>query len=229
MEPKKWVFQGHSTQKMRIFAQKWPKNTSFGQNNSVIFGIRRSVQSPPILFCRCLTHKNICCSVWKPGNGCFKAAPPKIWPFFAQKWPTIVNFGPKTAFFGLGWLVQGPPTLFCRCLTQKKICCRVWKPETWSFRAAPPFLPKNGLKNPILGQKHCFWGLGGEFKPPQPCFAGSPLKTTWVAWYGIWKMGVSGPPHAKIGPFLAKNGNFGQKGSDFWAWVLSLRPPSPIF
>ena len=40
--------------------------------------------------------------------------------------------------------------------------------------SAPPppqkghFVPKKGLKMPILGQKQCFLGLGGHFKPPHP-------------------------------------------------------------
>ena len=31
-----------------------------------------------------------------------------------------------------------------------------------------PFSLKKGLKMPILGQKQCFLGLGGHFKPPHP-------------------------------------------------------------
>ena len=32
------------------------------------------------------------------------------------------------------------------------------------------FLPKNGLKMPILGEKKSFLGLGGQYKPPLPYF-----------------------------------------------------------
>ena len=55
--------------------------------------------------------------------------PPPKWPFFAQEKPKNANFWPKTVFFGRGWPFQGPPSLLCRCLTQKKICCRVKDPE----------------------------------------------------------------------------------------------------
>ena len=105
--PKKWPF----------FGQKWPKIANFGQKSSV-FGHGCSVQDPPTLIFGCLTRKNICCMVLKPENGCFRAAPPNKWAFFAQKWPKNANIGPKTPFFGLGRSVQGPATLFCRCLTQ---------------------------------------------------------------------------------------------------------------
>ena len=37
------------------------------------------------------------------------------------------------------------------------------------------FLPKNGLKMPILGQKQCFLGWGGQFDAPPPYFAGARL------------------------------------------------------
>ena len=47
------------------------------------------------------------------------------WSFFAQKWPKNAIFGPKTVFLGLGWSIQHPPTLFCRCWTKQNMCCRV--------------------------------------------------------------------------------------------------------
>ena len=37
----------------------------------------------------------------------------------------------------------------------------------------PFFLPKNGLKMPILGQKQYFLGLGNQFQAPPPYFAGA--------------------------------------------------------
>ena len=58
----------------------------------------------------------------------------------------------------------------------------------------------------MLGLKHCFLGLGGQFKAPQPYFARAWLEKTSVAWYGSRKIRVSGPPHPKNGHFLAKNG-----------------------
>ena len=39
-------------------------------------------------------------------------------------------------------------------------------------------LPKNGLKMPILGQKQCFLGSGGQFDAPPPYFAGARLRKT---------------------------------------------------
>ena len=53
----------------------------------------------------------------------------KKWPFFVQKWPKNAIFVPKTVFFGLGWSVQLPPTLFRRCPSQNNMCCRVRDPK----------------------------------------------------------------------------------------------------
>ena len=71
-------------------------------------------------------------------------------------------------------------------------------PKKW-----PIFAQKKGLKMPILGQKQCFLGSGGQFKAPAPYFAGSRLKKTYVAGYGSRKMGDSAPPPPKW-PFFAK-------------------------
>ena len=68
------------------------------------------------------------------------------------------------------------------------------------------FLPKKSLKMPILGQKQCFLGLGGQFKAPPPYFAGAGLKKRCVAGLGTQKIGDSGPPPLKNGHFLSKNG-----------------------
>ena len=65
------------------------------------------------------------------------------------------------------------------------------------------FCPKKGLKMPILGQKQCFLGSGGQFKAPAPYFAGSRLQKTYVAGYGSRKMG-SGPPPPPKWPFFAQ-------------------------
>ena len=46
------------------------------------------------------------------------------------------------------------------------------------------FLPKNGLKRPILGQKQCFLGSGGQFDAPPPYFAGARLKKICLAGLG---------------------------------------------
>ena len=175
-EARKWVFQGRPTQKKGIFAQKWPKNANIGPN-TLFLGLERTVQGPPTLFCRCLTQENMGCMVWKPGNRCFWTAPPKRWPFLAQNDLKLPIFWQKSIMFGPGCSVQGPLTLFLRFLTRKNMCCMVFKPENQCFRVAPPknghFLPKKGLKMPQIGPKHCFLGLGGQFKAPQPYFAGA--------------------------------------------------------
>ena len=50
-----------------------------------------------------------------------------------------------------------------------------------SGRPPPPpknghFCQKKGLKMPILGQKQCFLGSGGQFDAPPPYFARARLK-----------------------------------------------------
>ena len=105
------------TQKWAFLGQKWPKIANFGQKSSV-FGLGCSVFDPPTLFFWFLTQKNMCCMVLKPENGCFRAAPPKKWPFSGQKWPKIANFGQKSSVFVLGCSDQGPPTLFFRSLAR---------------------------------------------------------------------------------------------------------------
>ena len=176
IEARKWVFQGRPTQKMGFFAQKWPKN-AYIRPNTLSFGLGRTIQGPPTLCCRCLTQKNIGCMLWKPGNRGFWAATPKRWPFFGQKRPKIANFGQKSIIFGPGCSGQGPPTRFFRCLTRKNMCCMVLTPENQCFRVAPPkkwaFFAQKRPKNGKNGPKHCFLGLGGQFKAPQPYFAGA--------------------------------------------------------
>ena len=177
IEAREWVFQARPTQKLGIFCQKkWPKNVNIGPK-TLFPGLGRSVQGPPNLFRTWLTQRNINCMVWKPENKCFRAAPPYKWPLFGQKWPTIANFWQKGSVFGLGCSVQGPRTLLLRCWTPKNMYCMALKLENGCFRAAPPkksaFLPKKGLKMPKLALKHCFLGLGGQFKALQPYFAGA--------------------------------------------------------
>ena len=71
---------------------------NFGQKYSV-FGLGCSVQDPHTLFVRCLTQRTMHCMVLKSENGCFRATPPKTWPFFPQQWPQNANIGPKTQIF----------------------------------------------------------------------------------------------------------------------------------
>ena len=63
----------------------------------------------------------MCSMVLKRETVGFGAAPPKKWAFFAQKWPKNANIEPKTLFFGLGGSVQGPRTLFRKCLAVYKV------------------------------------------------------------------------------------------------------------
>ena len=43
------------------------------------------VRSPPTLFHKCSTQKNMCCRVTEPENGWFRAAPPKKIGIFCPK------------------------------------------------------------------------------------------------------------------------------------------------
>ena len=72
------------------------------------------------------------------GKFFFRAAPPKIWPFFGQKWPKIANFGKKTVFLDTGAQFKTPLPYDFGCLTRKHIFCMVLKPANGRFRAAPP-------------------------------------------------------------------------------------------
>ena len=176
LKPENGCFRAAPPKKWAFFAQKWPKNANNGPK-TLFPGLGRSVQGPPTLFCRWLTQKNINCMVWKPENKSFRAAPPKKWPLFGQKWPTIANFWQKGSVFGLGCSVQGPPTLFSRCVTPKHMYCMALKLENGCVRAAGPkkwaFFAQKWPKMSKLGLKHCFSGLGGQFKALQPYFAGA--------------------------------------------------------
>ena len=172
-KPENRYFRAAPPEKCPFFAQKWPKIANFGQKSSVL-GLGCSVQGPPTLTFKYWTQKNMCCMVLKPGNGCCRAAPPKKWAFLAQKWAKNANNGPKTLFPGLGRSVQGPPTLFCRMLTQKNINCMVWKPENKTFTAAPPKKwPLFGQKWPTIAnfwQKGSVFGLGCSVQGPPTLF-----------------------------------------------------------
>ena len=163
--PKKWPF----------FGQKWPKIPNFGQKSSVL-GLGCAIQNPPTLFWRCVTPKNMYCMALKLENGCFRAAHPKNGHFLPKSGLRMSILGPKHCFFRIGRSVQGPPTLFCRCLTRKYIGCMVWNRKIGISGAPHPkknnhFLPKNGLKLAILGKKAMFLGLGAQFWTPLPyCF-----------------------------------------------------------
>ena len=132
--------------------------------------------------------------------------PPKNGQFLPKKRPKNSNFGTKTEFFGLGWSVQGPRTLFRRFSTQKNICCRVREPEN-GFSPPPPqmaiFCPKKGLKMPILDQKLYFLGLGVHFKDPHPILQMPDSKKHVLQGMGAGKWVIQPPPQ-KNGHFLPK-------------------------
>ena len=175
-KPENKFFRAAPPKKWPLFGQKWPTIANFWQKCSV-FGLGCSVQGPPTPFLSCWTPKNMYCMALKLEYGCFGAAPAKKWPFFAQKWPKNAKIGPKTLFFGLGRSVQGPPTLFCRCLIPKKILCTIWRLKNRCFRAAPPkkwpFFSQKWPKIPNFGKKAVFRGLGAQFKTPLPYFGGA--------------------------------------------------------
>ena len=181
IEARKWVFQGRPTQKMGIFCQKnGLKMPKLGQKILILvlkhcfLGLGGQFKAPQTLFCRWLTQKKIKCMVWKPENKCFRAAPPKKWPLFGQKWPTIANFWQKGSVFGLGCSVQGPPTLFLRCWTPKNMYCMALKLENGCFGAAPPkkwpFFAQKWPKNAKIGPKTLFFGLGRSVQGPSTLF-----------------------------------------------------------
>ena len=71
-----------------------------------------------------------------------------------------------------------PPYPFFWVLDTKKHMLHGIEAKKWVFQGRPTqkmgiFFPKNGLKMPIMGPKHRFLGLGGQFKAPQPYFAGA--------------------------------------------------------
>ena len=109
--------------------KKRPKNANFGPK-TILFGLGCPFQGPPPYFADARLKKTCVAGYGSRKMGDSGLPPPqKKWPFFAQEKPKNANFGPKTVFFGLGWPVQGPPSLFRRCSTQKKMCCRVRDPE----------------------------------------------------------------------------------------------------
>ena len=108
----------------------------------------------------------------------------------------------------------------------------IFRPET---RPPPQMAIFFAPKRPILAQKQCFLGLGGQFKAPPRYFAGARLKKTCVVGYGSRKMGDSAPPPppppkkmAIFCPKKAQKCQFWAKNSVFWAWVAISRPPHPI-
>ena len=50
--------------------------------------------------------------------------PPKNGHFLPKNGLKMPILGQKTVFFGLGWSIRRPPTLFRRCSTQKNMASR---------------------------------------------------------------------------------------------------------
>ena len=80
--------------------------------------------------------------------------------------------GQKQCFLGSGGQFDAPPSYFSGAQL-KKTCVAGLGPRTMGDSGPPPlknrhFLPKNGLKMSILGQKQCFLGSGGQFDAPHP-------------------------------------------------------------
>ena len=86
------------------------------------------------------------------------------------------------------WVFQGHPT-------QKK---------------CPFFLPKNGLKRPILGKKQCFLGLGGQgnwevsTRPPNPMMKVLDSKKHVLQHMEAKKWLLQGRPNQKRAIFCSK-------------------------
>ena len=72
----------------------------------------------------------------------------------------------NSAFWALVVTSSPPPTLFCRYLTENKMCCKVWEPENGCFSPPPP--EKNGLKMPVLSKNSVFWARVVNAGPPHP-------------------------------------------------------------
>ena len=132
--------------------------------------------------------KKVNCMVWSRETGVSGWPHPKVSIFWAKNDLKLPILGKKRSIFGPGCAVQGPPTLFVRYLTQRNMCCVVLTPENWCFRVAPPkkwaFFAQKRPKNAKIGPKHCFLGLGGRFKAPQPYYAVARLEKTSIALYG---------------------------------------------
>ena len=120
----------------------------------------------------------MCCRVWKLKTGALGPPHPKKWPFFAQKWPTNANFGPETVFFWARAGSSNPPHPILQVPDANKhvlqgMDARKWVIQGRATQKSGHFLPKNGLKMLILGQIHCFLGLGSHFKVPPLYFSGA--------------------------------------------------------
>ena len=105
--------------------------------------------------------------------------PPKM-AIFCPKMALKCRFWAENSGFWGRVVNLTPPHPISQVLHSNKHVFQGWEPEKWLFQGRPPgkkghFLPGNGLKMPILGQKQCSLGSGGQFDAPPPYFAGARL------------------------------------------------------
>ena len=122
--------------------------------------------------------------------------PHKNGHFLPKNGPEIPFLGQKQSFLGLCGQFNAPQ-LFLAAARNKKTCSAGLGSQKMGDSGLPPLknghlLPKNGLTLPILGQKECFLGSGGQFDAPPPYFAGARFKRVGVAALGRWEIGDSG-------------------------------------
>ena len=135
---------------------------------------------------------------------------------------------------------QGPALNIVEATTHlgvvlKKTCVAGLGTRKMGDSGPPPlnnahFLPKNGLKMPILGQKQCTLGSGGHLKAPTLFYRCSTHKNMNGR---LWKPenGCFRTPSLKNGNFLLKNGLkmpiLDKKTLFFWARVVNSSTPPP--
>ena len=215
-EPENECFRAAPPPKKTIFLLENGLKMPISGQNSVFLGVGWSLQGPPALFCKCLTQENMCCNVGKPKNGCFRVAPPKKWPFFAQKWPRNANFGPKTVFSGLGWPVLGPSHAIFQVPDSNKHVLQGMKAGKSVLHGRPTqkmaIFAQKWPTNANFGAKTVFFGLGWAVLGPQHPISLVPdqKKMCCRVWAGNWVFHRDPPPPQKS-PFLPKNGHFWPK------------------
>ena len=95
------------------------------------------------------------------------------------------------------------------------------------------FLPKNGLKMPILGQKQCFWCSGGHFKATATVVCRCLSQHSLCCRVRKPEEGCFMAPCRKNANFCLKNDLkmpiFGRKNMVFWARVVSASPHPTYF
>ena len=112
IEARKWVFQARPTQKMGIFCpKKGLKMPKLGLQHC-FWGLGGLFEPPPPYFAGARIKKTSFAWYVSRKIGFFRAAPPKRWPFFGQKWPKIANLGKKAVFLDTGAQFKTPLPYF---------------------------------------------------------------------------------------------------------------------